>query len=1177
MKKLLVILLSFSTLCLQAQPLTQVYYGCGGATVVTFPGDLSWNNIDYEFQRQTGITWTTVLIKSGNYREGFHFVLNGELTGPTQFRCIVKNKITFEERISNGVLVDPARFNEAVVPPQPVITYFWGATPAEGNYIEVLPRNIQVSNMRPPFTYKYRKQGDVGDQVIIATTGVFITNVEANVPYIISVEDYCGNIATVNPNPEIRFSLAREQIGSDCSGGKVKVTPFTNTSANINFRRPYTYACQRLPANMLPADITPAFLQSLAYTYTRDTITGLDSGLYVLCARDQFGTLSLPTTLRVNIHPGRPFVISSGPSAPGAYCSEFRLFAGSPAAVGMRRAGTNDPYVFTNGNRINNIPAGYEYEFVVRDECGRVGLPLVERVQSWPPRISFIQSYVVDCFNEVIINGQACTTPLYGIVESGKTDTIWQRSNVIKNLPVKAACYQVLLRDSASNLTVMEERCLDNLLVSTMTSQASACGERTFVDVQPVQGKPPFRFAYSFDGLNYTAPVAANVPGANIYRFERLPPGRYYFKVSDSCGNENNPNDAAVTIGSAFYIKEKQTYSTCLNGRPAGGALHIGIMPDVSFRNIDLAPYTVVIKEAQWLPDSTVLYGKTLDSLQVTDTTFWVYGLPFGKQAGIFITNNCGSPVYPDHYGPNIIKYDLTGGLFTSEVKVNDDPTNCSAIWIEAANLETGQVFEVFRGIDTTGGKLNMQTALRTVSLAGGYYTARIRDLSDADCYREIIYPPIFVASADSTSPGTPIEDEVVLSAYDNRPYSLFSNLQGASPGGFFTGEGLKNLNPLTGTFIPAEQEPRDSGNYYTVFYNVQGKCTNLPEAEFRLIIKSDMANIIDLLPGTLQTDEESAGLRAGCKSFSGTGWQHVFNDRKQLVMSILPGAGNSIQNMCWGARLVDPFFRPARTTSLQGQTVYFAARNFYVEPASVTIGATPVKVRLYYNDRDITPLLAHLQAQGFSGATIHDLRILKKKSGAGSPVNLEVTYDPGAPLNLYETITPTVIPFGDNWIFEFEVTGFSELALIFTQGSALPVTWQRVEGYLKNEAAVIEWTTGTETNTASFTVEHSTNGSQFVGLNTQPAAGNSALPRQYQYIHLQPQAGANYYRIRQTDKDGRSTLSKIIRITAGAAQSKVLLWPNPASSMLMVELPKGSQKPVQIRLLNSVGQVLRQ
>jgi hypothetical protein len=216
--------------------------------------------------------------------------------------------------------------------------------------------------------------------------------------------------------------------------------------------------------------------------------------------------------------------------------------------------------------------------------------------------------------------------------------------------------------------------------------------------------------------------------------------------------------------------------------------------------------------------------------------------------------------------------------------------------------------------------------------------------------------------------------------------------------------------------------------------------------------------------------------------------------------------------------------------------------------------------------------------------ATVNDLRILKKKAAPGSPVDLDVTVNPGTSPSLYSYITPSVHrigngPFPDeyNYYFEFEISSFSELALVSASGTALPVTWLSVSGQANGGKILINWATASESNTASFTIEHSPDGIKFTSLENVPAAGNSSATRNYQYLHGTPKTGANYYRIRQTDKDGKYSYSKTIKVNFGTNGIPLTLTPNPVSDKLMIWLPEIVNKSAVIKIYNPLGQLVQQ
>jgi hypothetical protein len=120
-----------------------------------------------------------------------------------------------------------------------------------------------------------------------------------------------------------------------------------------------------------------------------------------------------------------------------------------------------------------------------------------------------------------------------------------------------------------------------------------------------------------------------------------------------------------------------------------------------------------------------------------------------------------------------------------------------------------------------------------------------------------------------------------------------------------------------------------------------------------------------------------------------------------------------------------------------------------------------------------------------------------------------------------------------------------------FSMGGMLPLTWSYVKGELHDGESLLTWGTAQESNTRDFVIEHSIDGIQYTTVGSLPAAGNSATPLTYRFIHGRPSKGVNYYRIRQRDLDGRSTLSKVIVLLNNSNQRETIIAPNPVAGIV--------------------------
>lgn len=114
-------------------------------------------------------------------------------------------------------------------------------------------------------------------------------------------------------------------------------------------------------------------------------------------------------------------------------------------------------------------------------------------------------------------------------------------------------------------------------------------------------------------------------------------------------------------------------------------------------------------------------------------------------------------------------------------------------------------------------------------------------------------------------------------------------------------------------------------------------------------------------------------------------------------------------------------------------------------------------------------------------------------------------------------------------------------------------------------------WSTGMESNTSYFTVEHSEDGINYKGIENVAAAGNSSILRTYSASDNQPYKANSYYRIKLTDLNGDISYSKIV--TAMAKNTSIFsVFPNPACEMLNLTIDDNKNSEVSILVRDLMG-----
>ncbi|WP_461791684.1 LamG-like jellyroll fold domain-containing protein [Pedobacter sp.] len=116
-----------------------------------------------------------------------------------------------------------------------------------------------------------------------------------------------------------------------------------------------------------------------------------------------------------------------------------------------------------------------------------------------------------------------------------------------------------------------------------------------------------------------------------------------------------------------------------------------------------------------------------------------------------------------------------------------------------------------------------------------------------------------------------------------------------------------------------------------------------------------------------------------------------------------------------------------------------------------------------------------------------------------------------------------------------------------------LPVELLSFNANVVGNQVKLQWETASETNNGFFEVERSTDGKVFSSVVKINGAGNSQEKRAYTAIDERPLTGTSYYRLKQYDTDGKSTvyLPVSVRVLGNNAPS---LYPNPATNYILVK-----------------------
>jgi hypothetical protein len=155
---------------------------------------------------------------------------------------------------------------------------------------------------------------------------------------------------------------------------------------------------------------------------------------------------------------------------------------------------------------------------------------------------------------------------------------------------------------------------------------------------------------------------------------------------------------------------------------------------------------------------------------------------------------------------------------------------------------------------------------------------------------------------------------------------------------------------------------------------------------------------------------------------------------------------------------------------------------------------------------------------------------------------------------------------------FSFTLGGTAVLGCNYP--TVLPVELLDLKAVYNNSTSTVDinWSTATETNSGSFTVERSKDALNFEFVDKQEAAGNSTNERKYTATDMQPYSGVSYYRLRQIDKNGEQRLYGPVAVETKKETSPFTVKPNPVTSKAVVEYYCNDNEQAILRVYNAEG-----
>ena len=174
----------------------------------------------------------------------------------------------------------------------------------------------------------------------------------------------------------------------------------------------------------------------------------------------------------------------------------------------------------------------------------------------------------------------------------------------------------------------------------------------------------------------------------------------------------------------------------------------------------------------------------------------------------------------------------------------------------------------------------------------------------------------------------------------------------------------------------------------------------------------------------------------------------------------------------------------------------------------------------------------------------------------------------PNTPTPLNGALKCTVIDACGRQNFVSQIIAVSE--------NTLPITLKSFSAKKENKNVVVQWTTGSEINNDYFTIERSNNGYDFIEIGKVDGSGNSSVDVSYSFTDKAPFSGDNYYRLIQTNFDGKYKIYLPVHVKNNNREETtnniIGISPNPFSGFFKIDYSVQEAGEIEIILFNREG-----
>jgi hypothetical protein len=285
------------------------------------------------------------------------------------------------------------------------------------------------------------------------------------------------------------------------------------------------------------------------------------------------------------------------------------------------------------------------------------------------------------------------------------------------------------------------------------------------------------------------------------------------------------------------------------------------------------------------------------------------------------------------------------------------------------------------------------------------------------------------------------------------------------------------------------------------------------------------------------------------------------------------PAAGNSKTAEAWDPSSSDNVFCGLGWNSSNDNSQWFS---FVATQTNISLS---VSGQLYdgINNNKLQAIVVENQSSACSGAATN-WTVSACPSGVN---NYPSTAKSGAYANMKFDFT-AVVGYRYFLVVDGSAGGKNNFYVDFTGSDPLlllPIELTRFEGDCSNGSVILNWQTATEKNNSQFNIQRSSDGIYFETIGVVFGAGNSIQLLNYTFVDEEDIDGISYYRLTQTDYDGKESQSKIIAVEHVCGQKQTVevdVHPNPSHLNFVLNVKLFKKSEISIEILDGLGRIVK-